>query len=150
MESKWLIGILAIVVLIIIAGVFVSGSLTTNGASKNPSKLNAEILNSSTDGGEIYSLKIKLTASDLPDGQKNYFKVVGNLNGTPSEELWFMVPEGSKLANGMIITINEPKDLKVYDSFTIYLYDKAAFDDEGRAIERKPITNVTINNTTHT
>ncbi len=148
MDFKLIIGIAIAIVLIVGVGVFASGSMTTT-TSSNPSKIYAEVINENSSSGEIYSLKIKLTASDLPEGQKNYFKVVGNLNGTPADELWFMVPEGSKLANGMIITINEPNDLRQYDSFTIYLYDKPDRDDEGRAIERKPITNITVNNTIH-
>lgn len=155
--SSNMLPIVVIVALIIIVaiGLVASGSvkvagITGNSSSQNPSKLSGEVMNYSAfpDGG-VYELKIRLTGSNLPEGQKNYFKVIGNLNGTPADDLWFEFPEGSKLATGMIITVSGPEDFSTYNSFTIYLYDQPLYDENNMTVDRDPITNITITNPSH-
>ncbi|KAF5040541.1 hypothetical protein DSECCO2_532400 [anaerobic digester metagenome] len=155
--KKWLnkknlviVGALAIL-LVVVVGLIVTGTLTTT-MSKNPSKMTGEIINYTGTPGDltgVYKVQIKLVGSNLPEGQKNFFKVIGNLNGTPAETIWYNFPEGSKLANGMIITLADPGDLSIYDSFTIYLYDKPLLDEKNVPQYPDPIFNVTVKNIAH-
>ncbi|MDP3623095.1 MAG: hypothetical protein Q8R66_04090 [Methanobacteriaceae archaeon] len=146
-----------IVIIVIIIGLIATGTVNINGitdnsTSKNPSKISGQVLNYSTGpDSEIMEVQIKLKGSNIPEGQENYFKIVGNLNGTPADELWFTFPEGSKLTNGMIITITNPNDLGIYDSFTVYLYNKPLFDENSTVIipAPEPIFNTTIKNTAY-
>lgn len=146
-----------IIIVVIIIGLIATGTVNINGVadnstSKNPSKISGQVLNYTTGPyNEVMGIQIKLNGSDIPEGQENYFKVIGNLNGTPADELWFDFPEGSKLANGMIITIFDPNDLGVYDSFTVYLYDSPLFDENSTVIipAPEPIFNTTIKNTAY-
>jgi hypothetical protein len=157
MESKWIeilkstkgkigIGIIALVI-IIICGVYLSGAF--NGSvpnAKNLGTYNAVIFNKSVDPeGSVYEIKIKVNGTNIPEGQKTYFKVVGNINGTPSDEIFFSFPEGSKLANGMILSVGQARDLSIYNTITVYFFDKNPYN--ATTVDAEPIANVTINNT---
>lgn len=142
-------GIIAIVIIVIILSA--SGILNTTtiaGNSKNPSQMTAEIINYTVDSFGVSGMQIKLQGKNIPDGQKNYFKVVGNLNGTPAKELWYNFPEGSKLSNGMILSLSGLDDLSKYNSFTIYLYDKPLYGPNSTT-RPDPIFNITIDNSAY-
>lgn len=146
--------IILVATLIIIVGIiFYTNEVNIVGSenlsSENPSTMTVEIINFETDPNGVYKVQLKLKGSNIPEGQKNYFKIVGNLNGTPADELWFDFPEGSKLANGMIITLAGPEDFSEYDSFTIYLYDQPLYDENMTNNYPNPIFSITINNTAY-
>ena len=150
-NSKLIIVAITVLIIIVGIGLVASGSVQIAGingtfSSQNPSKLSGEVIYYSVDdNGKADEIKIKLKGSNLPEGQKNYFIIIGNINGTPADDLWFEAPVGSKLVNGMIITVPLFRDYD-YDSFTIYLYDKPMFDGNNNTVNRQPITNITIKN----